>query len=40
MVNDALIRFSKKFDIPVDSDEIISALIQEISTLRQEIKEG
>ena len=36
MVNDALLEFSQEFGIPVDFDEIIFRLIEEITKLREE----
>jgi len=35
MVNDALLEFSEKYDIPIDSDEIIFRLIEEIKKIRE-----
>ena len=40
MTNDALMRFSKKFNIPIDSPDIINKLIEEISKLKKETKEA
>ncbi|GAI11661.1 unnamed protein product [marine sediment metagenome] len=39
MPNKALIRFSKEFDIPLDSPELLPKLISEITKLKKELQE-
>jgi len=38
MVNNALIRFSKEFNLSVESDEILYRLIEEISKLKKQLR--
>jgi len=38
MPSDALIRFSKEFNIPLDSPDITNILIREITKIKQEVE--